>query len=998
MTNPMHKKAISVVKRDGSKEPFALEKIQRQLAVACDGVAGVSPSMVEMGMQLEIHDGITTKHLDQIAINSAVHLITRPEEEGGNTNYQYVAGRLVNNVLRKDVYGQYDPPKLIEIVKRGVKLNLYTPALLEWYTEEEWDLMDTFVDHSKDEKLSHAAISQMIDKYLVRNRSTQEYIETPQVRYIIAAATAMHAEKTRRMRLVNEYYKSASNGDFTLPSPVLAGLGTPTKQFSSCVVVRANDSMDSIFATGEMLARYAAKRAGIGLDFSRIRATGSAIRSGEIKHTGPISFLKKWQHDLKSIFQGGTRAASMSCWTNILHKDIEDIIVLKNNKGTEETRVRQLDYGIVTSAYLWNRFVNKQPITLFDPNEAEDLYNLFYTDQAAFIEAYEKAENDPAFMKKAKVVDSGELFRALLRERNDTGRIYLMFIDGVIDHAPIDVKRDPIYQSNLCAEILLPSQSFERIEDVGTVTLKFDDVELELPGDSVAVLEDGSERLVRTLSTGDKVQCITRADGVQFDSNDGASEVEIIDAHSPTISLCTLGSMNWGRFRKPEDMRKACRMLVRSLNNLLEYQDFLSPQSDMANQDYRPLGIGLTNLAYWHAKRNMKYGDPEALAEVKRWIEHQTYYITEASIELAEERGACAKVDWTRYKQGIFPWELRADGVNELTDFTPSPELDWEGLRERAKRHGIRNAFLGATAPVESCQSTDNLLLQDGVPTTLRSILVAGGIDVQAVEDNGSQMWIKLPRAQMIDGANGPELVEHVWYNGAAPVYEIEFATGGKYKFTSAHRLMCAEGTSEKFKYIRNIEVGTYIKNAFSQPTKIVKKTQLGVEHTWDVSTPTETFLLSNGCISHNSSVVLDSTNGMELPMALITTKESKGGSLVHVVPDYHKLKDKYQLMWDQSDCIDYIKTAAVISAYQDQSASTNTFYNPAKYPDGKVPITLAAKNILLAQKWGIRTLYYNLTNKRGVKKQLEEQEQELESIEIEEFDENEEACGGCTL
>jgi len=303
-----------------------------------------------------------------------------------------------------------------------------------------------------------------------------------------------------------------------------------------------------------------------------------------------------------------------------------------------------------------------------------------------------------------------------------------------------------------------------------------------------------------------------------------------------------LGSINWGSFKNPADMRRACRILHRSLNNILDYQDFLSIQSKLSNDEIRPLGIGITNLAYWHAKRGLKYGDPDALAEVRSWMEHLSFYLTEHTVELASERGACVHSEHTRYGQGVFPWELRASGVNELADF--APELDWETLRTNMIKHGVRNATQMAVAPVES------------------------------------------------------------------------------------------------------------------------------------------------------SSVVINSTNGIEMPMSLISTKESKAGSLTQVVPEYTKLKNKYQLMWEQKDCDGYLKTAAVIAAYVDQSISTNTFYNPAHWEDRKVPTTLIAKNLMQAHYWGLKTFYYSLVNKQGSKALAEEAPAMLDPIDFDEQD----GCESCKL
>ena len=771
---------INVVKRNGKKEPLMLEKWQAQVAKVCNGIADVSPSMIEIKSQLHFYDGITTSQIDNITLRAIVDLIdVESNSDVGHTNYQYVAGKQRMSMLRKDVYGHYEVPHLYEIVKRNVATGLYTKELLEWYTEEDWNKMNDIIDHSKDETYSYAAIEQLIEKYLVKNRSTKEIYETPQVRYMIAAATVFHKEEpnTARMRYIKEYYNAASDGLFTLATPVLAGLGTPTKQFSSCVLIRSDDDLDSIFASGEMMAKYASKRAGIGLEIGRLRPLGSPIRGGEIMHTGMIPFLKKWFGDLRSCSQGGIRNASATVFYPIWHHQFDDLIVLKNNQGTEETRVRHMDYGVVLSAFFWRRFKNKENITFFDPNEVPDLYQAFYSNTELFEELYVKYEKQKGLRKKT--MSAEEVFKSgILKERTDTGRIYLVFIDNVMKQGPFDPEYHTIYQSNLCCEILLPTKSFKRLDD----------------------------------DTG-------------------------------RIALCTLGSINWGAFRNPEDMRRACRILHRSLNNILDYQDFLSIQSKLSNDEIRPLGIGVTNLAYWHAKRSLKYGERDSLAEVKTWMEHLAFYLTEASVELAKERGKCEGSDKTRYGQGIFPWELRANGVNKLADF--APELDWETLRTQMKEHGVRNATQMAIAPVES------------------------------------------------------------------------------------------------------------------------------------------------------SSVVINSTNGIELPMSLISVKESKAGSFTQVVPEYHKLKNKYQLMWEQKNCDGYLKTAAVIAAYVDQSISTNTFYSPRHFPNRKVPTTLIAKNLMQAHIWGLKTFYYSLIEKQGSKADAEiPPDMPLEQID---FD-DEENCEACTL
>jgi ribonucleoside-diphosphate reductase alpha chain len=773
---------ITVVKRNGHRVPLDIAKIQRQVAHGCRGIDGVSPSMVEIKAQIELHDGMSTETIDELLLKAMVNLIDESENpEINNVNYQYVAGRQRVSMLRKEVYGAYGPPPLYEIVQKNVKSGMYTSDLLDWYTEDEWKIIDLFIDHDKDETYTFAAIAQLCEKYLVQNRATGQIFETPQVRYAIAAATAFHNEsKETRLKLVKEYYECASDGHFTLATPVLAGLGTTTKQFSSCVLISSDDTLDSIFAAGEMMAKYASKRAGIGLEIGRIRPLGAPIRNGEIKHTGMVPFLKKWFADLRSCSQGGIRNASCTVTFPVWHAQFEDLIVLKNNQGTDETRVRQMDYSVVVNAMFWNRYKNGETMSLFDPAEVPDLYEAYYRDSKEFETLYLKYEQDKT--KKKKVVSADEIFKnGILKERTDTGRIYLVNIDNVINQGPFDTKLDPIYQSNLCQEILLPTRPFQRIEDT-----------------------------------------------------------------EGRIALCTLGSINWGAFRNPQEMRKCCRVLVRSLSNLLNYQDFLSIQSKLANTDFEPLGVGITNLAYWHARKSFKYGTPEALAEVKRWMEHQAYYLTEASVELAQERGPCGRSQYTYYGKGVFPWERRKAGVNELTDFTPS--MDWEPLRARMKKYGIRNATLMAVAPVES------------------------------------------------------------------------------------------------------------------------------------------------------SSVVLNSTNGIEMPMEMISVKESKAGSFVQVVPEYKRLKNRYQLMWDQKDCVDYLKTASVLAVYIDQSLSTNTFYNPANYAGGKVPATVIAKNLMLAYRWGLKTIYYSLINKVGAKADMTNTSSAITLSPVTVYEELDDDCEACKL
>lgn len=500
--------AINVIKRDGSRVPLDIAKIQRQVKYGCGGIEGVSPSMIELKAQIQFYDGISTKTIDELLLQAMVGLIDESENPDiNNVNYQYVAGRQRVSMLRKEVYGTYYPPRLYDIVVRNVEAGMYTPELLEWYTEDEWGIIDLFIDHSKDEAYTYAAIAQLCEKYLVQNRSNGKIYETPQVRYAVAAATAFHNETgDKRLKYVKEYYECASDGHFTLATPVLAGLGTTTKQFSSCVLISSDDTLDSIFAAGEMMAKYASKRAGIGLEIGRLRPLGAPIRNGEIKHTGLIPFLKKWYGDLRSCSQGGIRNASCTVTLPIWHYQFEDFIVLKNNQGTEETRVRQLDYSVVVSKLFWRRFKEGGNITLFDPHQVPDLYEAYYRNTDEFERLYTLYESDPT--KSKKVLPAEEVFKGgVLKERTDTGRIYIVNIDNVINQGSFDAATDPVYQSNLCQEILLPTRPFQRLDDEGEFKLHLDNgQEITLLGEHKVKLKNGTYKKVRELNEEDDIE------------------------------------------------------------------------------------------------------------------------------------------------------------------------------------------------------------------------------------------------------------------------------------------------------------------------------------------------------------------------------------------------------------------------------------------------------------------------------------------------------------
>lgn len=511
---------MHVIKRSGERAQFNLEKWQGQIAKVCEGVADVSPSMIEIAAQAHFTDGMTTRELDQIALRSMVNLIDEEEHPDiGNVNYQYVAGKQRISMLRKDVYGDFQPPALLDIVKANIAQALYTPDLLTWYTEAEWNELGKHIEHEKDEQLSYAAVEQLVEKYLVRNRATGKIVESPQVRYMVAAAVAFHAETKDRLKWVKDFYHAASDGLFTLATPVLAGLGTKTKQFSSCVLLKTDDNLKSIFATGQVMADYASKRAGIGLEIGRMRPLGASIRGGEVMHTGIIPFMKKWFADLRSCSQGGIRNASATVNMPIWHYQFDDFVVLKNNQGTDETRVRQMDYCVVLSAFFWRRLKQQGNITFFDPNEVPDLYEAFYRDSTEFERLYLAYEKRKDLRTKTETAE--KVFGWLIKERSDTGRYYLLNIDNVSNQGPYDTTVHPIYQTNLCTEIMLPTAPFNHIEDAGDLTIEYQGKDLVIPNTATAKLTDGATKLVRFVNEDDDVAAFLFEDGRELVLQEG---------------------------------------------------------------------------------------------------------------------------------------------------------------------------------------------------------------------------------------------------------------------------------------------------------------------------------------------------------------------------------------------------------------------------------------------------------------------------------------------
>jgi len=723
---------INVTKRDGNLQQFNLDKVHRVLEWATEGITGVSQSEIELKANLQLYDKIPAYDIHELLIKSSAELIS-----DHTPNYQSVAARLINYKIRKEVYNQYQPWHIKDLIKANAERGVYDKRILKHYTDKEFDTINSYIKHDRDNTFTYAGMEQFRGKYLVQDRRTKQVYESPQILYMMVALTLFSKEKENRLAWVKAYYDAISQFYISLPTPVMAGVRTPTRQFSSCVLIESGDSLDSINATSTSIVKYISKKAGIGIGAGSIRALGARIGDGSVIHTGLIPFLKYFQAAVKSCSQGGVRGGAATIYLPIWHYEFEDLVVLKNNKGTEETRVRHMDYAFQFNKLMYERLIEGGNITFFDPVDVPDLYEAFFIDQEKFQTLYEKYER--AYSIRKKSLPAIEVFSQFLTERKETGRIYVMNVDHANDHGSFIKELAPIHMSNLCCEIDLPTKPL------------------------------------------------------------GEKEVG-------EISLCTLSAINWGLIDETKDFEKYCTLAVRALDNLLSYQEYPVIEAELSTKARRPLGVGIINLAYFLAKRGLKY-DQHAFGIINKYAEAWSYYLIKASADLAEERGACSKSDETKYARGVLPIDTYKDAVDKL--IKPKLRFPWKELREQLKEHGIRNSTLMALMPAET------------------------------------------------------------------------------------------------------------------------------------------------------SAQISNSTNGIEPPRALVSYKQSKDGVMAQIVPGYHHLKNKYDLLWDQQSPDGYLKICAILQKYIDQGISVNTSYNPAHFEDNKIPMSVMMKDVITAYKYGLKQLYY---------------------------------------
>ncbi|QCI20330.1 ribonucleoside-diphosphate reductase subunit alpha [Buchnera aphidicola (Brachycaudus cardui)] len=657
------KTSLFVTKRNGKKEKINLDKIHKVLNWAAEGLDDISVSQVELCSRIQFYNNITTINIHETIIKAAADLISQDTPD-----YQYMAARLAIFHLRKKAYGQFEPPMLYEHVKKMVFLGKYDKNLLKYYSYEEYVKMNSFIDHWRDMNFSYAAVKQLEGKYLIQNRISGQIYESAQFLYIlISACLFSQYPKNIRMNYIQRFYNAISTFKISLPTPIMSGVRTPTRQFSSCVLIECADSLDSINATTSSIVKYVSQRAGIGINAGQIRAVGSPIRNGEAFHTGCIPFYKHFQSAVKSCSQGGVRGGAATIFYPIWHFEVESLLVLKNNRGIEDNRVRHVDYALQINKLMYQRMLLGKKITLFSPSDVPQLYEAFFSDQEKFEKIYLACEINNNIRKKS--IKALDLFSLMMQERTSTGRIYIQNVDHCNSHSSFNPKLSPIRQSNLCLEVTLPTVPLKHIHD-----------------------KNGE------------------------------------------IALCTLSAFNLGTINNLNDFRELSILSVRALDEILEYQNYPILAAQKSAISRRSLGIGVINFAYYLAKNKVRYSDGSAKNLTHQTFEAMQYYLLDASCDLAKEKGACSSFYQTNYYLGKLPIDTYKKDIDKICN--EPLHLDWNLLRSKIKKYGLRNSALSALMPSETSSQISNATNGIEPPRGFVSIKVSkDGILRQVVPD-----------------------------------------------------------------------------------------------------------------------------------------------------------------------------------------------------------------------------------------------------------------------
>ena len=624
---------INVIKRDGTSAPLDLKMIHDMVEWACNGYQNVSVSDIEINSKIQFYDGITTSEIQKIMIKSAADLIS---EE--NPDYQFVAARLLLSDLYKKVFKQDKPIPFEFFVRNNVFRGVYDKSILEAYNQSELVYFGKKLKHERDNLFTYAGLRQMVDKYLLQDRNTFELYETPQEAFMLIAMFMFKNYKgQKRKKYVLDLYEAVSTFKISLPTPIMSGVRTPLRQFSSCCLIDVGDSLESILQSNTAVGYYIASRAGIGLNFGRIRGLGANIRNGEVIHTGLVPFLKMYEATTKGFTQNAIRGGSSTSTLPFFHWEAETFIQLKNNKGNDENRVRRMDYSIAVNKLFRERVRKNEDITLFSSEEVRDLYDAFYgSDYEKFKMLYEMYEANDRIRKKR--INARQFYLDMLKERYETGRIYILNADRVNEHSSF---KDHIYMSNLCQEITLPT----------------------------APIND-----------------VNKTDG--------------------EIAMCILSNINLGKIESIEELDKLTELLVRFLDELIDYQEYPVIAAEKSTKARRSLGIGVSDVFHFLAKNNLHYDTDEGRKTMHRYMERFQYGLIKASNMLAKEKGACELFNRTKYADGIMPIDTYAEAVDEIVE--NDLIMDWDSLRKEVKKYGLRNSALSAIPPAASSSVVSN--------------------------------------------------------------------------------------------------------------------------------------------------------------------------------------------------------------------------------------------------------------------------------------------------
>lgn len=648
MLNTTTRKPLMVTKRNGNIVELDYDKIHNMVEWACEGLKDVSASQLVTSAQLQFYNKMPTKVIQNTLIKAAVNLISEY-----NPDYQYVAARLLLVDLRKEAYGEFHPTKLLTQIEKCVNNKKYTKDLLTSYDEEEINYLDSYIDYNRDLKFTYAGLREFTESYLVRDKVKNILFETPQQAYMVIAMTIFSVEdikedlfvsekvkRRKRLEYIKDLYDALSMFKISLPTPIMANCRTPIKQFASCTLIDCGDSIESIFTTAHSIGRYITRGAGIGLNLGRIRGDGSATKEGLGYSTGCIPFYKLMESATNSCSQGGIRKGASAVFFPFWHIQAEDLIPLKDSRGTESNRIPGLDYSVQLNKLFYERVKRNENITLFCPSEVKDLYEAFFKSNELFEELYIKYESKKSIKKKE--IRAKDLFDLIVRVRSETGRLYIHNVDNMFMHGSFDPEKATVYQSNLCSEIVLPSKPLRSIDD-----------------------EEG------------------------------------------LIALCTLGAVNLGKINDlNKDMKEATSILVRALDNLLIYQEYPIKAAEKFGKNYRSLGVGISNLAYYLAKNKSSYTSSNALELVHDAAEALQFYLLDASCELAKERGKCEAYETTTYSKGILPIDKYKKTVDDFAKFPL--KQDWEHLRTKIQAYDLRHTVLSAIMPVEKSSIISN--------------------------------------------------------------------------------------------------------------------------------------------------------------------------------------------------------------------------------------------------------------------------------------------------